>query len=1164
MIVTFFANLKISTKLLIVLVAFTASCIGIFGIIEYREAKEALRQQAFNQLTIIREMKGQQVEDYFATISNQILALSESRTVIEAMQEFSKTFQKLKFEAIADHGNEKAADPELTAYYRDEYFTRLKPNTVDELDDVDVDSFIPKTPQARHLQELYLAENPNPIGKKDRLDDAGDGSAYSSIHKDYHPIIRSFLEKFEYYDIFLIDPDTGEIVYSVFKEVDYGTSLLTGPYKDTNLAKVFRTARNSFARDFVILEDFELYSPSYNSPASFIGSPVYHRGKMIGVLVFQMPIDRINDIMTSQQAWKEVGLGESGETYIVGDDFLMRNQSRFLIEDRENYLSMIRSIGVPEETIRRIENNNSSIGLQKVDTQGTQAALTGKSKTEIFPDYRGVPVLSSYRPLRIPHVSWVIMSEIDTAEAFAPVEALKIRLLLLAGVFLVIVYGISFFFAKKMTQPVKILTAKAERLAKGELGIKIDTTGGDEISHLAQSFDVMREALRELIEGLETKVAERTQDLQDSEKRIRAIIENAADGIVVIGDDGVIQSFSPAAEQIFGYSSVEVIGEKIELLMPESMHSEHDGYPKRYFETGEKPIVGHSHEVIALRKDDTQFPIELAVGEVLLENERIFVGIIRDITERKIAEEELSRQLALIEALVDTLPNPVFVRDPGARYTILNQAFLDAFGYEREEIIGKTTLELENIPTGLQKELQQEAEDLIRTGGMVHKESTRQYADGEDHDLLCWETAFKLSDGSIGGLVGIHVDITLQKELERQLSIANKRMGDELNIGRQIQMSMIPLTFPRFPEHKDIDVWAFIRPAREVGGDFYDFFFINERLFAFVVADVSGKGVPAALMMAVSKTLLKSNSQDTQSTAKIVERTNNELSINNDDCMFLTAFFGIIDTRTGKLTYTNAGHNPPYLLSPNGDVNSLSELHGPMIGVMEGVSYDQKELTLGIDDKLMLYTDGVTEAFNINNEQFDEKRLFDYLARSGKLGTKYLVDGLVREIDGFAGEMEQSDDITAFCLRYVAWDVRDSRARIEVHLANDTAEIDRCLNSLNEFCNRFEISNEARNDIAVVSDDLLNNIISYAFDDEEEHLIEVSFATDQQRFIVTFSDDGVEFDPFLRAEPDIDSGISDRQIGGLGIHLARNLMDDFSYRRIDGKNVTILMKRMGK
>jgi sigma-B regulation protein RsbU (phosphoserine phosphatase) len=429
--------------------------------------------------------------------------------------------------------------------------------------------------------------------------------------------------------------------------------------------------------------------------------------------------------------------------------------------------------------------------------------------------------------------------------------------------------------------------------------------------------------------------------------------------------------------------------------------------------------------------------------------------------------------------------------------------------------------------------------------------------------MLFWARAFDLSDGSCGGVLGVFVEISQQKELERQLSVANKRMGDELNIGRQIQMSMIPLTFPRFPEHKDLDLWAYIRPAREVGGDFYDFFMIDDRYFAFVTADVSGKGVPAALMMAVAKTLLKSRSQDTKSTASIISATNNELSENNDDCMFITAFFGIIDTKTGALTYTNAGHNPPYLIKTDGTVQALSELHGPMVGVMPGAPYDEAELKLDVDDKIILFTDGVTEAFDANGNEYGEGRLEAFIARSTKLGTKYLVESLVRDVDGFVDGEEQSDDITVFCLRYVAWDVRDARGTIELRLANELAEINRCFNALEEICERFKLPPEIQNNFSVVLDDLLNNVISYAYDDDDEHIIDVVLSTDGQRFIVSVTDEGVEFDPFARKEPDIQSGLEEREIGGLGIHLIRNLMDDYSYRRVGGKNVTTLMKRLG-
>jgi len=365
-----FANLKIGTKIMTILVLVAASSVGVFGYLDYRAARETLRVESFSKLTAVREMKAQQIEDYFETINGQVITFSESRTVIEAMRGFKRAFAALEAGAMVDHGTTDPADSGLIAYYRDEFFARLKPNTIDELEALRPEDFIPRAARARHLQEHYIAENPNPTGQKHKLDDGGEGSAYDAAHRIYHPIIRSFLERFGYYDIFLVDPDTGDIVYSVFKEVDFATSLLSGPYKDTNFARTFLAARNAREGEFVRLVDFEPYYPSYNAPASFIASPIFDGGEKIGVLVFQMPIERINNIMTSHQAWRDVGLGESGETYIVGGDFLMRNQSRFLIEDRENYIAMIRSIGVPEETIRRIEAFDSSIGLQRVETLG--------------------------------------------------------------------------------------------------------------------------------------------------------------------------------------------------------------------------------------------------------------------------------------------------------------------------------------------------------------------------------------------------------------------------------------------------------------------------------------------------------------------------------------------------------------------------------------------------------------------------------------------------------------------------------------------------------------------------------------------------------------------------------------------------------------------------
>ncbi len=274
--------------------------------------------------------------------------------------------------------------------------------------------------------------------------------------------------------MFLVDL-SGNVGYTCFKEVDFGTSLLTGPFVATNLAESFRAANKSDDKNFVRLVDFFPYHPSYNAPASFISTPVYDGDKKIGVLIFQMPIDKINDIMTNKREWSQVGLGETGESYIVGDDFTLRNQSRFLIEDSANYFKMIKDIGLQDATIERIRNFHSSIGLQPVRTEGTQAALQGQTGAKIFPDYRGVPVLSAYKPLKIEGMHWAIMSELDEAEAFENIYALRKQIIFAFGILIIFIAVFSLLISKRVTKPLKELTYDAMELAKGNFKVEISS-----------------------------------------------------------------------------------------------------------------------------------------------------------------------------------------------------------------------------------------------------------------------------------------------------------------------------------------------------------------------------------------------------------------------------------------------------------------------------------------------------------------------------------------------------------------------------------------------------------------------------------------------------------------------------------------------------------------
>ena len=486
---------SIRNKVLVILSSTGILAAGISSYLGYRVAKEALTDQAFKQLVAVREMKANHVEDYFTGISDQVLTFSENRMIIEAAKAFRTAFRNIEVELALDKKQIGESERQLRMYYQDQFLPRLNANLVEE---VPLSDYWPEGQTAKTLQHLYISSNPFETGGKETLDESPDGSSYSQVHALFHPVIRSYLENSGYYDIFLVDHETGHIVYSVLKEVDFGTSLLSGPYRPTNLAKVFLAARDASTPDFVIFEDFAGYHPSYGGQASFIGSPIFNGTEMVGVLVFQMPVDRINDIMTTHAQWESVGLGRSGETYIVGEDSTVRSQSRFLIEDPDRFFADFGKVAsrVQVETIRKL---GSSIGLLKVKTEGTMAALKGESGTGEFPDYRGVDVLSAFRPLAIEDVNWAIMSEMDASEALEAATSLKNRVLILLATLTILIFIVSRAFSSSLTRPISALSETARRLAEGDLDVEIEKTSEDEIGELADVFEVMRSSFRDLV-----------------------------------------------------------------------------------------------------------------------------------------------------------------------------------------------------------------------------------------------------------------------------------------------------------------------------------------------------------------------------------------------------------------------------------------------------------------------------------------------------------------------------------------------------------------------------------------------------------------------------------------------------------------------------------------
>jgi sigma-B regulation protein RsbU (phosphoserine phosphatase) len=400
-------------------------------------------------------------------------------------------------------------------------------------------------------------------------------------------------------------------------------------------------------------------------------------------------------------------------------------------------------------------------------------------------------------------------------------------------------------------------------------------------------------------------------------------------------------------------------------------------------------------------------------------------------------------------------------------------------------------------------------------------------------------------------------------ELQRAYAIINaqnERMQEELNVGRDIQLSMLPQNFSAFTKEGGVQLHAAMQAAREVGGDLYDFFFIDDDHLCICVGDVSGKGVPAALFMAISKVLIRSRAADDLSPASILTHANDELAANNDAMMFVTVFLGILDRRTGELVYSNGGHNPPYIKRADGCVERLDQKHGPFLGPASGIAYKEDRLELGVGDSLFIYSDGVTEAINPSRAFYGDGRLEEFLDKGNFSDPEGLVACALQSVEHFADGAEQADDITLLVVSMTRLQSVDGVERFTKRIVNQLTEVGAVLADFSEFADSSGIDKAVAQKVNVAFDELLNNIISYGFPHGGEHEIDVEAERAADRLKITLVDDGIPFNPFQRQTPDLDSPLSDRQVGGLGIHIVRQLMDDVSYKRGVDRNIVTLIK----
>ena len=381
-----------------------------------------------------------------------------------------------------------------------------------------------------------------------------------------------------------------------------------------------------------------------------------------------------------------------------------------------------------------------------------------------------------------------------------------------------------------------------------------------------------------------------------------------------------------------------------------------------------------------------------------------------------------------------------------------------------------------------------------------------------------------------------------------------ERIGTELEVAARIQANMLPSDFPPFPERTEFSLHASMLPAREVGGDFYDFYFLDKNNLAVVIADVSGKGIPAALFMVIARTLIK-NCSLCRGPKDVFESVNKKLCENNEAGMFVTAFMGVYNLKSGKFTYVNAGHNPPLLKRKGKPFEYLRNEPCLILAWRENVKYTETEIYLEKGDTLYLYTDGVTEAVNRSMDMFAEERLLEAAEKFGELPPKELLSAIKGEVDSFADGVEQADDITMLALKV------NEEKEIPAHTLTLEAKVEnleKAFDFVNAVLEDSGCPPDLQNEIDVAVEEIFVNIANYAYDVPGGQVsLCVSAA---EKIVIQFEDSGKAFNPLEKPDPDLEKPAAQREIGGVGIFLVKKIMDSVEYSRKNDKNILKITK----
>jgi class 3 adenylate cyclase len=503
-----FQNFGVQSKLISLVLGASLVSLLLTGLLSFGVARNLLAEEGYERLTAIRNAQAVAIKETVEQLSDHVMTLSETRMTIDATKRFSEGFNQLQ----GLNANQEKA---LKTYYETIFIPKLKQKTEGE---PAAATYYPENPKERYLKYFYLAEGPAAISTPGNEKDSG---SWGQTFKEYHQRFARLAKLFDYEDIMIADIKSGNIVYSVTKQDDLGTNLLSGPYAESQAAKVFRAVKQSKDPFFLTFSDFEQYKPSYGLTTMFVGTTIFDGDDLVGALIFQINTGRLDRLMTANRQWKEGGMGESGETYLVGEDSIFRTSPRPFLENPEKYLKLAERQGVSAEKINLIKKTGTPVLVQPVKTEAARNALAGKTGKASYTDYSGVPVVASYQPIRFGPFDWGLVAKIRRDELFSGIRRLARNLLLLAAVLIPALTFLTLWLSRQFVRPIRRLLDATEKISNGDYSIHIPVAADDEFGDLATAFNTMSDTLAEREQALK-------EQAEENDRLLRSILPSSA------------------------------------------------------------------------------------------------------------------------------------------------------------------------------------------------------------------------------------------------------------------------------------------------------------------------------------------------------------------------------------------------------------------------------------------------------------------------------------------------------------------------------------------------------------------------------------------------------------------------------------------------------------